>query len=173
MQRMKTGRIQAGIVALVLTLMAPLAIAETKIAVFDWQAALMGAEQVKQEFKAIDDSLADDEARVRQLAEEGRSKQERLKQDGAIMSEDDKRNLQQEIRDQSQEYQFLVNKLQKSRQERRQRIVEQYRPQLEAAVQSVLKSEDIDLLLDRQAVTFAKPDLDITQQVADQLNKSE
>ncbi|ODC04243.1 hypothetical protein BFW38_12590 [Terasakiispira papahanaumokuakeensis] len=173
MQPTQISRIKVGIVALMLTLLAPLAVADTKIAVFDWQAALMGAEQVKKEFKDIDDSLADDEARVRQLAEEGRSKQERLKQDGAIMSEDDKRNLQQEIRDQSQEYQFLVNKLQKSRQERRQRIVEQYRPQLEAAVQAVLKSEDIDLLLDRQAVTFAKPDLDITQQVADQLNKTE
>ncbi len=143
-----------------------------RIAVLDWQGALMESNKVKEEFKNADQQMSAEQSRARQLAEEARSLQERLQRDSSIMSEDERRKISQQVEQKAQEYQFVASRLQKQLQEVRQEIVERHRPSLEAAVNEVIEEYKVDLLLDRQAVAFAKPQFDLTQAVADKLNKA-
>ena len=142
-----------------------------RIAVLDWQGALMESTQVKDAFKKADQQFSGEQSRARQLAEEARSLQERLQRDGSIMSEDERRKMSQQVEQKAQEYQFVVSRLQKQQQEVRQEIVERHRPSLEKAVNEVIEEYKIDILLDRQAVAFARPQFDLTQAVAKKLNK--
>ena len=143
-----------------------------RIAVIDWQGALMESTKVQEEFKKADQQTSGEQSRARQLAEEARTLQERLKRDSSIMSEDERRKATQQIEQKAQEYQFIVSRLQKQQQEIRQEIVERHRPTLEKAVNQVIEEYKIDLLLDRQAVAFARPQFDLTQAVAEKLNKA-
>jgi outer membrane protein len=107
------------------------------------------------------------------LAEEGRSLQQRLQRDGDIMSENERTRLTQEMQQKIQEYQQRGNQLQQRQQQLRQQIINDNRPQLEAAINELLEERNIDILLDRQAVHFAKPKLDLTSAVAEKLNANE
>lgn len=117
--------------------------------------------------------LSSDQTRARQLAEEGRGLQERLQRDGSVMSEDERRRLTQQVEQKLQEYQFVMGRLQQQQQELRQEVVARFRPSLEKAVNELLEEHQIDILLDRQAVAFAKPEFDLTAAVAEKLNKAE
>ena len=172
---MKLTTLKAILLTLLLSLSFGLVAEELKsprIAVLDWQAALMESAKVQEEFKKADQQLGAEQNRARQLAEEARSLQERLQRDSSIMSEDERRKVSQQVEQKAQEYQFIASRLQKQLQEMRQEIVERHRPSLEAAVNEVIEEYKVDLLLDKQAVAFAKPQFDLTQAVADKLNKA-
>ena len=172
---MKPTSLKTIFLALLLSLSFGLAAEELKsprIAVLDWQGALMESTKVQEEFKKVDQQLGAEQSRARQLAEEARSLQERLQRDSSIMSEDERRKVNQQVEQKAQEYQFVASRLQKQLQEMRQEIVERHRPSLEAAVNEVIEEYKVDLLLDRQAVAFARPQFDLTRAVADKLNKA-
>ncbi len=143
----------------------------TKIAVLDWRAALLGTDQARSEFKAIREALSQDEQEIRTLAEEAKQMQAKLKADADTLSADAKRQLSKDIQEKAEEYQFLGQRLQKEQRQRQEAYIRSVRPQLDDAVRQVIEARKIDLLLDRQAVTFVHSRLDITQAVITQLNK--
>lgn len=143
----------------------------TKIAVLDWRAALLGTDQAREEFKSIREALSQDEQEIRSLAEEAKQLQEKLKAQSETLSADEKRQLSKDIQEKAEEYQFLGQRLQKEQRQRQEAYIRGVRPQLDDAVRQVIEAKKIDLLLDRQAVTFVHKRLDITQDVIIQLNK--
>lgn len=146
-------------------------VAPAKIAVLDWRAALLGTEQARAEFRAIREALSQDEQEIRGLADEAKQLQERLKAEADGLSADEKRQLSKEVQEKAEEYQFLGQRLQKEQRQRQEAYVRGVRPQLDDAVRQVIETQKIDLLLDRQAVTFVSQAMDITQEVIAQLNK--
>ena len=142
-----------------------------RIAVLDLQEALLSTDKISQAFEEIDQQLSSQEGRIRQLAEEGRSLQQRLQRDGDVMSESERTRLTQEMQQKVQEYQQRGNQLQQRQQQLRQEVVNDNRPQLEAVVNQLLEEHNIDILLDRQGVHFAKPEFDLTPLVAEKLNE--
>lgn len=142
-----------------------------RIAVLDLQEALLSTDKISNAFEKIDQQLSDEEGRISQLAEEGRSLQQRLQRDGDIMSESERTRLTQEMQQKVQEYQQLGSQLQQRQQQLRQQVVSENRPALEAIVNDLLEEHDIDILLDRQGVHFAKPQFDLTPLVAEKLNE--
>lgn len=149
------------------------AVGAQRIAVLDLQEAMMAADKISQAFEEIDRQLSSEESRIRQLAEEGRSLQQRLQRDGDIMSDSERTRLTQEMQQKVQEYQQRGNQLQQRQQQMRQQVVNDNRPKLEQVVNELLEEHNIDILLDRQAVHFAKPQFDLTPAVADKLNELE
>lgn len=168
-------RIQQVILACVLTCFSLVTLAKelpsARIAVIDLQAALMQSKQVQEEFKQAEQKLSSEQNRVRQLAEEVRSLQEKLQKDESIMSAEQKRQANKQIEEKHQEYQFLGSRLQKQVQDIEQEIINRNQGKLEKAVDLVLKEKNIDLLLNKQATPFAKPEFDITSAVIEKLNK--
>ena len=144
-----------------------------RIAVLDLQEALLATDRVSRAFAQIDEELRSDEARIRQLAEEGRSLQQRLQRDADIMSDSERTRLSREMQQKVQEYQQRSGQLQQHQQQRRQQVINEQRPGLEKIVNELLEEHQIDILLDRQAAHFAKPQFDLTPLVADRLNKEE
>ncbi len=144
-----------------------------RIAVLDLQEALLATDKVSRAFEQIDEQLRSDESRIRQLAEEGRSLQQRLQRDADIMSDSERTRLTQEMQQKVQEYQQRGSQLQQRQQQMRQQVVNDQRPQLESIVNELLEEHNIDILLDRQAVHFAKPQFDLTPLVADRLNEED
>ncbi len=142
-----------------------------KIAVLDWRAALLGTDQARVEFKAIREALSQDEQEIRSLADEAKQLQEKLKAQADTLSADEKRQLSKDIQEKAEEYQFLGQRLKKEQRQRQEAYIRGVRPQLDDAVRQVIEAKKIDLLLDRQAVTFVSKRLDITQDVIAQLNK--
>ncbi|WP_416885405.1 OmpH family outer membrane protein [Marinospirillum sp.] len=144
-----------------------------RIAVLDWQQALMSSEQARADLQAAEERLGQDQNRARQLREEANALQERMQRDGDIMSSDERRRLNQEIEQKAQEFQFLMTRLQRQQQELQQEIVERHRPALEQAVNELIEEHQIDVLLDRQAVAFVRPQYDLTPAVAEKLNAAQ
>lgn len=155
-----------------LSLLPSLALAaDQKVAVLDWRAALLGTEQAKIEFDKIRKSLSADEKEIRDLAEQARKLQDKLKKQASKLSDDEKRQLSKEIQEKAEEYQFLGQRLKKEQRQQQEAYVRNARLLLDDAVRVVIEKKDIDLLLDRQAVTFVKPELDMTKDVITELNK--
>jgi len=155
-----------------LSLLPSLALAaDQKVAVLDWRAALLGTEQAKVEFDKIRKSLSADEKEIRDLAEQARKLQDKLKKQASNLSDDEKRQLSKDIQEKAEEYQFLGQRLKKEQRQQQEAYVRNARLLLDDAVRVVIEKKDIDLLLDRQAVTFVKPELDMTKDVITELNK--
>lgn len=145
--------------------------ADTKIAVLDWRTALLGTEQASAEFKMINEALSADEKEVKDLAEQAKKLQDKLKKQASKLSDDEKRQLSKQIQEKAEEFQFLGQRLKKEQRERQETYVRGVRPLLDDAVKTVITDQKIDILLDRQAVTYVKPELDITALVIAELNK--
>lgn len=141
------------------------------IAVLDWRAALLGTDQARERFREIRASLSEDEQEIQTLADEAKAMQERLKSQAASLNADEKRQLSKEIQEKAEEYQFLGQRLRKEQRQQQEAYIRIARPQLDEAVRLVIKDRGIDLLLDRQAVTYVNKRLDITQDVILRLNR--
>lgn len=144
-----------------------------RIAVLDLQAALLGTPSIRAAFEQIDNELNEEAAPLRQLAEEGRALEQRLERDGAIMSTEERNNLVQELEQKLQQYQQGNLRLQQQQQQRQQAIIEANQERLEAAVNTLLEEHQIDILLQRQAVHFARPAFDLTPLVSQALEAAE
>lgn len=158
---------------IVLTLMGTARAADEvapKIAVLDWRAALLGTEQAREEFRLIRQSLSQDEQEIRTLADDAKKLQERLKSETENLNADEKRQLSKEVQEKAEEYQFLGQRLQKEQRQRQEVYIRSVRPQLDEAIRQVIEAKKIDLLLDRQAVTFVSKRMDITEDVITHLN---
>lgn len=154
-----------------LMLLPGLALAEQKIAVLDWRAALLGTNEAKAEFEKIRKSLSADEKEVVQLADQAKKLQDKLKAEAGKLSDDEKRQLGKALQEKAEEYQFLGQRLKKEQRQQQEAYVRDARVKLDEAVRNVIEQMDIDILLDRQAVTFVKAEYDLTKAVIVELNK--
>lgn len=154
-----------------LMLLPGLALAEQKIAVLDWRAALLGTNEAKAEFEKIRKSLNADEKEVVQLADQAKKLQDKLKAEAGKLSDDEKRQLGKALQEKAEEYQFLGQRLKKEQRQQQEAYVRDARVKLDEAVRNVIEQMDIDILLDRQAVTFVKAEYDLTKAVIVELNK--
>ena len=69
------------------------------------------------------------------------------------------------------EYQRLGQLLQQKQREREQAFLVQMRPKLDKIIRDLIEREGYDIVVNKQATIFVKPELDITQKVVDLLNK--
>lgn len=163
MKKVLVGLLMSGLVALP-------AIAETKIAVIDVQAAILGSEQAKERIAELKKQYAPDQNELKSLAEQIQKLQVKLEQDAAVMSESEKKKLGKDIEDKAVDYQFNLKKLQKAQNDSQQELLTDLGPKLEEAIQAVIKEGDYGIILERRALLFAKPDYDITKKVTEKLN---
>ena len=115
--------------------------------------------------------LEGDQNRVNALGQEIRALNEQLQKDAEVMSPTEQRRRQKEIEDKQIEYQFLVNKLQKDVQDRRQDLLQQMAPKIDAVLQDLIELEGYDLILQRGNLLYANSKHDITRKVTEKLNE--
>jgi len=147
------------------------AAAELKIAVLDTQRALLESAEAQELMETAQFDLEGDQNRVNALGQEIRTLQEQLQKDAEVMSPAEQRKRQKEIEDKQIEYQFLVNKLQKDVQDRRQELLQQMAPKIDAVLKDLIEVEGYDLIMQRGSLLYANSRHDITRKVTEKLNE--
>ena len=147
------------------------AVAELKVAVLDVQTAVLSSDEAKKFIEQVKKETGPDEEKLKGISEEGRKLQERMQKDGPIMSEDEKRKLAEKIEEKAVNYKYLVGKLQSTQRDKQQELLSKMNPKVEKAVTEIIKAEQFDLVLQRQAVVYAVSALDITAKVTDRINQ--
>ena len=97
--------------------------------------------------------------------------QEQLEKDGEIMSPSEQRRIQKEIEDKQLDYQYLVNKLQKQLNDKRQELLQVMAPKLNAVLEDLIALEGYDLIMERANLSYVNPKHDITRRVTEKLNE--
>lgn len=147
------------------------AMAETRIGVVDLRQALFSSNDAKSFSETLQRDFAGDEAKVREVQEQARKLKERLEKDGAMMNESEREKLAAEFQEKVKEFNFLKQRLDSTVAQRKQAFVERARPAVDAAVEELLKENDLDLILPSEAVVYVKPELNLTPQLLEKLNR--
>jgi len=145
--------------------------APQKVAVLDMSAALFNSDKAKAVDEQLKSETSDDEQKIRNLADEGRALQEKMQKDGAVMSDADKRKIEEQLQEINVQYQYLVQKIQKLLEDRRQQFQQTYAPNLIQAITAVVEEENYDMVLRAEAVLHYTGAFDITAKVTEKLNK--
>jgi outer membrane protein len=155
----------------VLLLTAGSAFADLKIAVVNVQRAIGESNEAKALIAKLEADTSADQAAIKALGADITKVQEKFNKDGDVMSDAEKRKLQKEIEDKQIDYQFRVNKFQKTVNERQQEILSQMAPKLDAVLQDIIAKDQYDLVIHRQNVVYINAKYDITAQVTEMLNQ--
>ncbi len=150
---------------------AAMAAGELKIAVLDTQRALVSSEEAKALLEQAQAELKQEEEEVNALGGEIQALQEKLQTDGEVMSPTEQRRAQKDIEDKRIEYEFLVNKLQKALQDRRQELLQVMVPKVDAVLKDLIDLEGYDLIMERANLRYVNPKHDITRRVTERLNE--
>ena len=86
------------------------------------------------------------------------------------MSDTAKRQLQQQAEAKAQEFNTLIEQVQKRTQDAQQELLKRMVPSLETALEELRKAGNYDIILERRAVVLVPPEHDLTKKVVDRLN---
>lgn len=161
-------RAMAGLLALA---MAAPVLAETRIGVVDLRQALFSSNDAKVFSEQLQKDFSGDEAKVRQVQEEARKLKERLETDGAMMNESERKQLATQFEEKVQEFNYLKQRLDSTVASRKQSFLENARPEVDQAVKELLDEHSLDLILPSEAVVYANPDMDLTDELLNKLNR--
>ena len=156
---------------LAVALMLPLfAQAEGRTGVVDPIGALQEAKEFQDRFGKLESSLKDEQNRLDRRGGEVENLRGRLEKEGMTMSEDEREQLQTQGQQKMIELQNLRQSAQRKLNKGQQEILQVMEPKLKQAVETVAERENLDMVLNAQAVVYVKSDMDITEAVTKQLN---
>lgn len=120
------------------------------------------AKKLQKEFK-------DKSAKLKAIQAKGKGKVEKLKRDGQLMKQDDIDKLRLEISQLESELKLKAQSFDKLRQRRQVEEEQKLFKIIQKAIDKVAKKKGFDIILEQQAVRFAKPENDISNAVIDSL----
>lgn len=145
--------------------------AELRIGVVDLRKALFMSEQAQSFGQKLQNEFADDEKKAREAEEAARKLQERLQSDGSMMNESERKELTANFQEKVREFNFLKQKLDSQVNARKQKFLEDARPQVDEALRQLQNENNLDLIIPSEAVVYADPDMDLTEGLLKKLNK--
>ena len=163
-------RILATLAILMLTLAIP-AFAEVKIAVVDVQSAILNSEEAKRLLRQIQDEFKSEEEEIRNIQSEAAVVLERLRKDAEVMSEAEKRRLQQDIESKNNDFVYLRQKLKRRIEERQKELFAGIDARVQKSIEDIVLQDDYDLILPRQAALYVGDLYNITRKVTEKLNE--
>ena len=155
----------------VLTVTSPFASAEVKIAVVDVQNAILQSEEAKRLLTQIQEEFKGEEDEIRKVQSEAAALLERMNKDADVMSDSEKRRLQQQIESMNNDFVYLRQKLQRQIEERQTELFTGIDSKVQKAIEELVLSEDYDMILPRGAVLYVTDLYNITRKVTEKLNQ--
>lgn len=146
--------------------------AQGKIAVVDPQKAILDTDVAKQKLQALrqDSDYVENKKELERIQKEGQALVQKLKKDGSVMSDNQRAELENRIKEKQSDLKHVAGKLQTAEQGLARELIGQMRDQARTIIADLIKSEGIGLLLDGQAAIHADTSFDITAQVTQKLN---
>lgn len=158
--------------SLVAALLFSTSVLADKVATLSVQQALLSSQaaeafrqKMTEEFKPQAAQLAELEKQVKQMQGELQNAQAA----GASQADLQQKNLQ--FQKLVTEYQRQGQEVQLQQREREQAFLKKMRPRLDVVIRDLIEKGGYDVVLNKQSTIYAKPELDITEQVVDLLNK--
>lgn len=148
------------------------AAAEMKIAVLDYQTALLESDAAKRYSVDAEKKFGSQLQRLKNLEAEAKRLQERMQRDGEKLGQTEVEKLELEFRQKAREFQTKSKELNDAKAQADREMLEQIKPKLDKAIETALKGGNYDLVIDRSAVVDVKPQYDITTQVIERLNST-
>ena len=155
----------------VLTVTSPFASAEVKIAVVDVQNAILQSEEAKRLLTQIQEEFKGEKDEIRKIQSEAAALLERMNKDADVMSDSEKRRLQQQIESMNNDFVYLRQKLQRQIEERQTELFTGIDSKVQKAIEELVLSEDYDMILPRGAVLYVTDLYNITRKVTEKLNQ--
>ncbi|ART63770.1 OmpH family outer membrane protein [Kushneria marisflavi] len=141
-----------------------------EVAVLDWQQALLDTTSAQQSMNQLKNQLGSQPQQVKALGEEVQKLQQRLQSNGDVMSDSERQNVMQQLRQKGGQFQQQRGQLEQKRAQQEQAFLKQARPKLDRAIEQVVKRHNVDVLVDRNSVIYAGDALDLTQEVTKTFN---
>lgn len=152
-------------------LMSSAAMAAEKVGYVDIQGIIQAMPQTAAMQQAIADEFKDQRQEVQTLQEDLKYQVEKLQRESATMSQAQKEELETKILDMRNEFQNKAQPLQQNIQRRSAEEQNKLLVLINDAIQKVAASEKIDMIVERKAVLFAKPELDLSEAVLKQVSQ--
>lgn len=159
------------LISILLISFTSMAQAELKVGLIDMRAALFSSDAAKEFTENMVSKYKQQDLEVRAVGEEGQKLELRLKNDAAIMSDNERNKLASDLEAKIQEYKYLKSKLDKVLAEKRQDFLSDSKPKVDQAIKELVKEEKLDLLMPREAALYAKENMDLTDKFIKKLNK--
>lgn len=168
---MRIHRITLTFLAALVAFMAPAASAEVKVAVVDVQAAILNSEEAKRLLGQIQQEFAAEEEEIRKIQSEASAILERMQKDSEVMSDSEKRRMQEEIESLNNDFVYERQKLQRAIESRQQELFAGIDQRVQKAIEELVLTEDYDLIIPRQAALYVGDLYNITGKVTEKLNE--
>lgn len=166
-----TRHILAILAAVTLAFGATPALAEVKIAIVNVQAAIANSDQSKKLVGQMQKEFAKEQDQLQKIQSDAASLLEKAQKNSDVMSDDQKRKLQNEIEDKNSDFQYFRQRLQKQVQERRNELFAPVDKEVQQAIEDLVRENDYDLVIPAQAALYVNPVYDVTNKVTEKLNK--
>ncbi|MFD1259107.1 OmpH family outer membrane protein [Entomomonas asaccharolytica] len=147
------------------------AYAEMKIAVLNYQMALLESDVAKKYAVDSEKRFGPRITKLKSLEEQAKKLQDNLIKNGSKMKQAERERLELELNQKARDFQMQSKELNDSKMKADQDMLKIIKPKLDKAVEDALKAGGYDLVLESGAVVDVKPQYDITKQVIDRLNK--
>lgn len=145
--------------------------ADQKIAVVNFQEVMGKIPQTAALMQVLEAEFKDDKTVIDQLQKDIEYNQERLKRDGALMSEKELAELNGKTQSLFQEYQVKGKALKDKATQRQNQETNKIIALVRQAVDGIAVKDDYDLVLAEAAVIYAKPGTSITELVIEKVSK--
>ena len=145
--------------------------ADYKIGYVNPVRALQGAPQAEGALQALEKEFAPRRRELESMGKDITGMEDRLKKDGAIMSESERSRLERDIYNKKRDFKRDTDEYQEDLNFRRNEELGKIQRQLVAAIQAIARDQHFDLIVG-EGVIFSSDTLDITNTVIDQLKKS-
>lgn len=142
-----------------------------KIVVLDAMQALRATEAAKKFDAGLKAELADKQAELLDLEKQAKAAKEKLDANRGLASPEQLKQLQEQFKKAFAEYQRRGKEMQQEGLQRQQAFLNEMRPKVDQVVNDLIKQEGYEIILNRSAISYAKPELDITAKVVELLNK--
>ncbi|MCC6077059.1 OmpH family outer membrane protein [Pseudomonas sp. GCM10022188] len=147
------------------------AFAEMKVAVLNYQMALLESDAAKKYAVDAEKKFGPQLDRLKTLESDAKRIQDRLMKEGEKLQTSERERLELEFKQKARDFQFQSKELNEAKAIADRDMLKQLKPKLDQAVEEVIKQGNYDLVLERGAVVEVKPQFDITKQVIERMNK--
>lgn len=144
-----------------------------KLAVVDMGQVFEQLPQREQISKSLKAEFGDRVAEVQKMQEEMRSLVDKQQRDGALMSETQKTELVRKMESLKSDFQLKGKALDEDMRRRQGEEQNKLLVQVQKAINTIAGKEDYDMVLQRGAVIFVKPEADISSKVVEALSKGQ
>ena len=152
--------------ALILTFGISIAYAnDAKIGVVDLQKIMQTAEQMKEIQKSLEKDFQPRREKLVNMEKKIKQEMEKLKRDGAVMSEAKRKELEKKIVSEQRQFEQEGQQYQKQLSTAHNQAMETFYNQIREAISKIAKHDILDIVLQKDAAPYSSEKLDVTSRV--------